>query len=106
MPEVQLPAPVKAKHFIDLPEKDAPPGSFTYYVHSDSDEPRGMIYVCPCGCGRQGSLAFRPLSAEDVAKNRASWDWNGNVKIPTLNPSVHHVGHWHGWLRAGQWQQA
>ena len=39
-------------------------------------------------------LAFRPASKED----RASWEWDGDIDAPTLSPSVHNVGHWHGWL--------
>ena len=29
------------------------------------------------------------------------WGWDGNEDVPTLTPSVHHIGHWHGWVRAG-----
>ena len=35
-----------------------------------------------------------------------SWVWNGSLALPTLHPSVHYVGHWHGWLRNGEWVQA
>ncbi|WP_422644228.1 DUF6527 family protein [Zavarzinia sp.] len=64
-----------------------------------------MIYVCPCGCGSDGYIAFRPAPSP-------SWDWDGNAAHPTLTPSVHRVTmrtgdeaktHWHGWLRAGEW---
>jgi hypothetical protein len=30
-----------------------------------------------------------------------SWVWDGNEDAPTLTPSVHCLGHWHGWVRAG-----
>jgi Family of unknown function (DUF6527) len=30
-----------------------------------------------------------------------SWGWDGNEDKPTLTPSIHCVGHWHGWVRAG-----
>lgn len=103
MSEVRLPAPVKAQYFVDLPEDDAPRGAFTYFVDG-SNQVVGMIYVCPCGCGQQGSLRFRPLPPDE--QRHASWEWNGNKETPTLSPSVHHVGHWHGWLQDGEWRQA
>ena len=30
------------------------------------------------------------------------WQWDGNQETPTLSPSIHLVGTWHGWLRAGK----
>ena len=29
------------------------------------------------------------------------WGWDGNEESPTLTPSVHCIGHWHGWVRGG-----
>lgn len=31
----------------------------------------------------------------------ASWSWNGNLDVPTLKPSLHAVGEWHGFIRNG-----
>lgn len=31
----------------------------------------------------------------------ASWSWNGNERKPTLKPSLHAVGIWHGYVRDG-----
>lgn len=31
-----------------------------------------------------------------------TWHWDGNEEKPTLNPSLHWVGRWHGWLKAGR----
>lgn len=56
-----------------------------------------MVMICPCGCGNTGGLKIRPAPSP-------SWDWDGNLDAPTLSPSVHHVGHWHGWLRNGIWE--
>lgn len=104
MAEIRLPAPVKAQSFVDLPESpNVPAGAFTYYT-DDRGAIRGMIYACPCGCGNCGLLRFRPVAPAD--HGCASWEWNGNKETPTLSPSVHHVGHWHGWLREGRWEQA
>jgi len=87
--------PVIAKRVDDIDEaKEA--GSFEYFVAGDN-EPAGVIYLCPCGCGQIRSLDFKPHGSP-------SWDWDGNVEKPTLTPSVHWIGHWHGFLRNGVWE--
>ena len=96
--EVQLSAPVKAQRFDDIDQVSGQAGAFEYFKSGDR-YPAGMLYCCPCGCGAIGSLDFRPHESP-------SWEWDGNVETPTLSPSVHHVGHWHGWLRSGMWVQA
>lgn len=101
MSEVVLKAPVKAT-FGELDAPEATPGAYNFYVNFGEPAdaaPKGMIYVCPCGCGQTGRLRFRPAPSP-------SWEWDGNREAPTLSPSVHHVGHWHGYLRAGLWVQA
>ncbi len=30
-----------------------------------------------------------------------SWQWDGNIEKPTLTPSLHAVGIWHGYMRNG-----
>lgn len=30
------------------------------------------------------------------------WGWDGNEEAPTLTPSIHALGEWHGWLRSGK----
>jgi len=30
------------------------------------------------------------------------WFWDGNQEQPTITPSIHLVGHWHGHLTAGK----
>jgi len=96
MSEVRT-APVKAKRIEDIDAEPDLPGAFEYYQAGDQ-YPAGLIYICPCGCKRTGALAFRNQGGE-----RPSWEWDGNLEAPTLSPSVHHVGHWHGWLQAGVW---
>ncbi|OHV85966.1 DUF6527 family protein [Ensifer sp. LCM 4579] len=77
------------------------PGSF--FV--DDPDPGGvqiLWYRCPCGCGAAGVLrvgnGFKP------AIDKPSWSWNGSIEAPTLTPSVHHIGHWHGFLTEGEWR--
>lgn len=90
--------PVVATLVDDIDEVKATPGAFEFYVSSSSDgKPVGMIYSCPCGCGGIRALDFKPRSSP-------SWQWDGNRDAPTLTPSVHWVGHWHGFLRNGVWE--
>lgn len=85
--------PVKGHLVADIDADGTQPGDFEL-----SGSPvGGLWYNCPCGCGSQGFLAIRPAASP-------SWEWNGNRDAPTLTPSVHHVGHWHGYLRAGIWE--
>jgi len=97
MAEIQT-QPVPAQRFEDIDEVKKVPGAFEYFKAGDH-YPAGMIYCCPCGCGRTGSLRFR--NSENT--ERPSWIWDGNMDCPTLTPSVHHIGHWHGWLQNGVW---
>jgi Family of unknown function (DUF6527) len=32
------------------------------------------------------------------------WGWDGNEEKPTLQPSIHVIGRWHGYLTAGRLQ--
>ena len=36
----------------------------------------------------------------------ASWSWDGNQNAPTLSPSLHAVGLWHGWITNGELREA
>lgn len=103
MAEVRLPAPVKATLVEDVDDRGAA-GAFEFTTYQG--EIAGMIYVCPCGCGREGYLRFRGAPRPPEEADRPSWEWDGNREAPTLSPSVLHRDHWHGYLRAGMWVQA
>lgn len=91
-------SPVAATMTDDIDEVRGKPGAFEYFVAGDDKvTPKGMIYCCPCGCGAISALDFKPHESP-------SWNWDGNRERPTLTPSVHRVGHWHGWLRNGVWE--
>ncbi|AKR57109.1 hypothetical protein XM25_15165 [Devosia sp. H5989] len=91
-------SPVTARLVSDIDSVRATAGAFEFYADGDRF-PAGMIYSCPCGCGATGVLRFRPTPSPSP-----SWEWDGNRERPTLSPSVHHVGHWHGFLRNGVWE--
>jgi hypothetical protein len=82
----------------------------------------GIEYDCPCGlcsydpdnginyekCCPSGGRQIVPtktnfaglLTCADSA--RRGWDLTGDsFETITLSPSIHQVGHWHGFLRAG-----
>ncbi len=43
---------------------------------------------------------------DHVNSNNAKWSWDRNKEKPTLNPSLHAVGVWHGWVKNGQLVEA
>lgn len=99
-----LPIPMRR---VDDDDAIARAGEFCWYVDDDGcrylhcavpgakDDPEQYTYIeIPVRLGpheRQG---------------RASWGWNGDIKRPTIQPSIHTHGHWHGWIRAGRMIEA
>ena len=88
--------PVRATFIEDWEEFQE--GRMPGAVHLRGDP---LWYTCPCGCTANGALrvgnGFKP-------SEQPSWAWNGSLEAPELSPSVHHVGHWHGWLQNGVWR--
>lgn len=72
------------------------PGSF--YIWSDADGQRYLACRLPDRCFIE--IPIRPVV--NGQSSHPSWDWDGNVEHPTLMPSVHTHGHWHGWFRKGR----
>lgn len=80
-------------------ERREVPGSISVAIKPGD---RGQLwYCCPCGCGTISVLRVGNGHKPDKSP---SWHWNGSTDRPTLTPSVHHVGHWHGWLTDGEWR--
>ena len=67
-------------------------------VETATNGQRLFWFVCPGPCKSLAPLHLRPL----VGAATQSWVFDGNMAAPTLNPSINHVGCWHGWLRAGE----
>ncbi len=40
-----------------------------------------------------------PVNATGVSP---CWQWDGNRERPTIAPSIHLIGHWHGFVQDGQ----
>lgn len=70
-------------------------------INGKSERCRGIFARYPGGDAAH--LPVRPIP--DAIKNvngGHSWAWDGNLLAPTLTPSVHIFGNWHGWVRAGE----
>lgn len=83
-------------------EDDGQAGDF-YYVHNSSGQKVGLVSCLPnardVGDPTWGITMFSPHGEPG-----RSWTWDGNLEKPTLTPSIHRVGHWHGYLRDGFFQ--
>lgn len=55
-------------------------------------------FTCPCGCG---SVHCLPVC--QATKENGHWLWDGNIKNPTLTPSIRCTTPcgWHGYLKNG-----
>lgn len=69
-------------------------------VDGKKERCRGIFARYPDGSAAH--LPVRPVPAplKDVNGGH-SWAWDGNEESPTLTPSVHIFGCWHGWVRGG-----
>ena len=103
MSEVVLKAPVKATVDQVLMDGEWEEGrKFSPGAFAIDYEGEHFAYSCPCGCGSIGRLRIGEKQKPGLSP---SWEWDGNRESPTLSPSIHQIGHWHGYLRAGFWTQ-
>lgn len=86
---------IKAVLVSDIDQARDIPGAIEFCENREA-ETIGLLFMCPCGCGREGCLPFSP----DLSP---SWQFDGNKSAPKLTPSILQVGgcKWHGWLTAG-----
>ena len=63
---------------------------FIYLMHPSplDDDGKTLVLLRVDTRGPQG----RPIA----------WGWNGDQDKPTIVPSIHTFGHWHGWVRKGE----
>lgn len=94
----------------DLFSKAVPPGSFCW---RDLEAPCGEKYSTlwhKLPNGNVGCIPIEPvpMSAKPIWAHGDpprchTWNLtNGDMDKPTLSPSVHARGSWHGWFRAGR----
>lgn len=93
---------------------DLNPTWFTAHGHPDRHG-LGVIYDCPCmdpKCEWGGRVVIgfaNPLDGKpqlswrgESATNEYFWQRTGDTfETLTLSPSIHCVGHWHGFMRSG-----
>lgn len=68
------------------------PGDFTF------DEDFKTLYVWLPGVPGPDALNIQ----KGAPGGPRVWGWDGNGSVPTLEPSIHMPGHWHGYLRQGK----
>lgn len=69
-----------------------------FEVCTEPSGQRRFWFVCPGHCKALTAIALRPV----VDGSAQSWEFDGNLEAPTLQPSINHVGCWHGWLKNGE----
>lgn len=77
--------------------------------HDNPSERIGIIHACPCGCGGKSAMWFKGKSDTGLAPE---WDVVGEWPNVTLSPSIG-IGrpkgggpyHWHGYLKAGIFEE-
>lgn len=77
---------------------DGPPGAFFIERFGEGNRHARMWHKLPDG--NVGAIYLRPVPPTMAA--HPSWEWDGNEDKPTLKPSVHLPGRWHGWFTAGR----
>ena len=92
---------------FDLHGPDAKPGMFCWnFGFAGEEVHRVLWHILPEGS--VGCIPIEPLGPKtrEALKGRDgkthTWEWDGNLDKPTLKPSVHLIGRWHGWFRHGQ----
>lgn len=83
------------------PHDRARPGDFFWKV---KDGKRSLVVALPCQGGDYGLWVHWSIDHKNHCN--ASWSWDGNEASPTLTPSLHWVGAWHGWVRNGELVEA
>lgn len=85
----------KVETFDDL--FGAPAGS--YFIKEATEEKGAthkLYFVLPndqAPCG---------INIAEGKKFSKVWKWNGDFDKPTIEPSIHTIGRWHGWLTHGR----
>jgi len=74
------------------PGKMERPGDFCFSEEAD------IIYLWMPGVSGPDAIRIQ----RGTAGGDRVWGWDGNTDKPTLTPSLHAVGEWHGFLRSGK----
>jgi len=77
----------------------AKPGDFAWQTNSD-DGVRWLRFITPGE--HYGRIPVHRSGEPPPAVHVPYWAWDGNEDRPTLSPSVHCIGAWHGFFTAGR----
>lgn len=91
--------PIAMRHLTADFGSHTQPEAGQFYFLYPADGGRKLCVAVP---GRERAfLACLPVRTDDQQRDKRSWIWNGDKELPTLSPSLHCVGLWHGWVRGG-----
>lgn len=71
-----------------------------FYWWQDKQGRRSLLLAVPWPA-REGRAVWSRWAVTEPNENGALWEWDGNEEKPTLSPSLHWPGIWHGWVKAG-----
>lgn len=105
-------APIKMRRVADYSAIDLP-GDFAWDVGNilwdvDTGETLHILIAIPSPApDAPSNWVLNRLPVQCGANNPGkAWGWDGNEDKPTLTPSIHCFGHWHGWVRSGEMVEA
>jgi hypothetical protein len=96
--------PIQMKRVADKDDVDSV-GEFAW---ADEDGKRYIMVALPrprADVPDDYIMNFLPV-VQGANVPGAGWGWDSNEDRPTLTPSIHCIGHWHGWIRAGMLVEA
>lgn len=76
-----------------------------FYWLMDGQDRRTLCVAIP-QAGTTDLWIFSPWPIDHPNSGGHQWSWDGNEEIPTLQPSLHAIGIWHGWVRDGHLVEA
>jgi hypothetical protein len=88
-----------AVRVLNSHEQEPVAGQFCYVV--DSKGTKIGLQSCLPNAGNHGEPNWGSTMFKNHGTKNREWVWDGNVEKPTLSPSIHRVGHWHGHLKKG-----
>ena len=96
LPWGDLPGGGRVKRF---PQRPTSLGEFYWDLQ---DGKRQLVVMLPSP--GNGLLCNWPVTHPNGGGHQ--WTWDGDEDAPTLHPSLHAAGIWHGWVRAGRLVEA
>jgi hypothetical protein len=98
--------------YYAVPQAERRRGDF-YWNTTKGDDKRRLVIRMPSQVWGSDKAAAPTRDWQDVYWTiahanhcGATWSWDGDEVKPTLNPSLHAVGMWHGWVKNGKLVEA